>query len=51
MAITIERNQKIQNLQIIDKIYMYILCDCVCVCVIAQIQMLKLPKCQKKIYN
>ena len=40
MAITIERNQKIQNLQIIDNI-------CVCVCVTTQIQMLKLPKYQK----
>ena len=29
MAITIEKNQKIQNLQIIDNIYM---CVCVCVC-------------------
>ena len=41
MAITIERNQKIQSLQIIDNI-------CVCVCVTTQIQMLKLPKCQKR---
>ena len=30
MAITIKRNQKIHNLQIIDNIYIYI---CVCVCV------------------
>ena len=43
MAITIKKNQKIQNLQIIDYI-----CVCVCVCVITQIQMLKLLKCQKR---
>ena len=43
MAITIERNQKIQSLQIIDN-----MCVCVCVCVTTQIQMLKLPKCQKR---
>ena len=43
MAITIEKNQKIQSLQIIDNIYM-----CVCVCVTTQIQILKLPKCQKR---
>ena len=30
MAIIIERNQKIQSLQIIDNIYV---CVCVCVCV------------------
>ena len=42
MAITIERNQKIHSLQIIDNI-----CVCVCVCVTTQIQMLKLPKYQK----
>ena len=30
MVITIERNQKIQILQIIDNIY---ICVCVCVCV------------------
>ena len=29
MTITIERNQKIQSLQIIDNIYIYV---CVCVC-------------------
>ena len=29
MAITIEKNQKIQNLQIIDNICIYV---CVCVC-------------------
>ena len=29
MTITIKKNQKIQNLQIIDNIYIYI---CVCVC-------------------
>ena len=59
MAITIERNQKIQILQIKDNIYIYIyVCVCVCVCVITQqrnirercvtikriIQMLKLSK-------
>ena len=39
MTITIERNQKIQILQII----------CVCVCErLSQIQMLKLPKYQKR---
>ena len=43
MAITIEMNQKIQSLQIIDN-----MCVCVCVCVTTQIQMLKLPKCQKR---
>ena len=43
MAITIKKNQNIQNLQIIDYIYI-----CVCVCVITQIQMLKLLKCQKR---
>jgi len=32
MTITIERNQKIQNLQIIDNIYVCV-CVCVCVCV------------------
>ena len=30
MTITIEMNQKIQNLQIMDNIYV---CVCVCVCV------------------
>ena len=30
MTITIKKNQKIQNLQIIDNIY---ICVCVCVCV------------------
>ena len=34
MAITIERNQKIQNLQIKDNLYIYIyICMCVRVCV------------------
>ena len=33
MAITIEKNQKIQNLQIIDNICIYV---CVCVCVTTQ---------------
>ena len=32
MAIIIERNQKIQSLQIIDNIYVCV-CVCVCVCV------------------
>ena len=50
MAITIERNQKIQNLQIIDKIYMYILCDCVCVCDCTNSDV-KTFKMSKKIYN
>ena len=43
MTITIEMNQKIQTLQIIDNIYV-----CVCVCVATQIQLLKLPRCQKR---
>ena len=34
MVITIEMNQKIHILQIIDNIYIYIyMCVCVCVCV------------------
>ena len=33
MAITIEKNQKIQNLQIIDNICIYV---CVCMCVTTQ---------------
>ena len=45
MAITIKMNQKIQSLQIIDNMCV---CVCVCVCVTTQIQMLKLPKCQKR---
>ena len=40
MAITIEKNQKIQSLQIIGNIYI-----CIYVCVI---QMLKLSKYQKR---
>ena len=37
MAITIERNQKIQILQIKDNIYIYMcVCVCVCVCVTTQ---------------
>ena len=44
MAITIEKNQKIQSLQIIGNIYICIYV-CVCVCVI---QMLKLSKYQKR---
>ena len=47
MAIIIEWNQKIQNLQIMDNIYVCV-CVCVCVCVTTQIQILKLPKCQKR---
>ena len=64
MAITIEKNQKIQSLQIIDNIYIYV-CVCVCVCVTTQqrnirercvtikwiIQMLKLLKDQKILKN
>ena len=45
MTITIEMNQKIRSLQIIDNIYIYM---CVCVCVTTQIQMLKLLKYQKR---
>ena len=52
MSITIERNQKIQNLQIID-IYM---CVCVCVCVSVRVcdyinSDVKTSKMPKKIYN
>ena len=48
MAITIEKNQKIQSLQIIGNIYICIyVCVCVCVCVCV-IQMLKLSKYQKR---
>ena len=36
MAITIERNKKIQNLQIIENIYIYV-CVCVCVCARARV--------------
>ena len=58
MAITIEMNQKIQNLQIIDK-YMYVcmyVCVCVCVgvcgCVCDYINSnVKTSKMPKKIYN
>ena len=60
MTITIEKNQKIQSLQIIDNIYIYV-CVCVCVCETTQqrnirercvtikriIQTLKLLKGQK----
>ena len=35
MAITIKKNQKIQNLQIINNICMCV-CVCVCVCVTTQ---------------
>ena len=56
MAITIEMNQKIQSLQIIDKyIYVYIyvcmyVCMCVCVCdyINSDVKTSKMPK---KIYN
>ena len=49
MTITIEMNQKIRSLQIIDNIYIYIyIYMCVCVCVTTQIQMLKLLKYQKR---
>ena len=44
MAITVEMNQKIQSLQIIDNI-----CVFVCMCVTTQIQVSKLPKYQKNI--
>ena len=37
MVITIEMNQKIYILQIIDNIYIYMcVCVCVCVCVTTQ---------------
>ena len=60
MAITIKRNQKIHNLQIIDNIYIYI-CVCVCVCVREREREregerdytnsnVKTPKMTKKIY-
>ena len=44
MCVTIEINQKIQSLQIIDNMCV---CVCVCVCVTTQIKILKLPKYQK----
>ena len=48
MAITIEKNQKIQSLQIIGNIYICI-CVCVCVCVCdSDVNTFKIPK---KIYN
>ena len=50
MAITIKRNQKIQGLQIIDNTHIRV-CVCESVSVTTQIQMLKLPKYQKYIYN
>ena len=47
MAITIERNQKIQSLQIIDNI-----CVCVCVCVCDYTNSdVKTSKIPKNIYN
>ena len=49
MAITIERNQKIQSLQIIDNIYLYV-CVCVCVCDYTNSDV-KTSKMPKKIYN
>ena len=49
MAITIERNQKIQSLQIIDNIYVYV-CVCVCVCDYTNSDV-KTSKTPKKIYN
>ena len=45
MAITIKKNQNIQNLQIIDYIYM-----CVCVCDYTNSDV-KTSKMSKKIYN
>ena len=47
MTITIENNQKIQNLQIIDNIYIY-MCVCVCDYTNSDIKTSKMPK---KIYN
>ena len=48
MTITIERNQKIQSLQII---YIYIsMCVCVCVCDYTNSDV-KTSKMPKKIYN
>ena len=48
MAITIEKNQKIQSLQIIGNIYICIyVCVCVCVCD-SDVKTFKIPK---KIYN
>ena len=50
MAITIKRNQKIHNLQIIDNIYIYV-CVCVCVCVCDYTNSnVKTSKMPKKIY-
>ena len=59
MVITIERNQKIKSLQIIDNIYIYIyiyMCVCVCVCARAHVSDytnsdIKTSKIPKKIYN
>ena len=44
MAIIIERNQKIQSLQIIDNIYIHIY---IYIYLTIEVQMLKLLKCQK----
>ena len=49
MTITIERNQKIQSLQIRDNIYIYI-SMCVCVCDYTNSDV-KTSKMTKKIYN
>ena len=49
MAIIIEWNQKIQNLQIMDNLYV---CVCVCVCVCDYTNSdIKTSKMPKKIYN
>ena len=51
MAITIEKNQKIQNLQIIDNMCVYV-CVCVCVCDCDYTNLdVKTFKMPKKIYN
>ena len=49
MAITIERNQKIQSLQIINNIYIYIYMY-VCICDYTNLNV-KTSKMPKKIYN
>ena len=49
MAITIERNQKISSLQIIDNMCVCV-CVCVCVCNYANSDV-KTSKMPKKIYN
>ena len=51
MAITIEKNQKIQSLQIIDNMCVYV-CVCVCVCDCDYTNLdVKTFKMPKKIYN